>query len=264
MKKSWNRRLEEITQEIKVFKSKSMDNYIVFRGQSDYNWSLTPSLFVAQKKCKWSKEKLEDSEYNIYFDFITNAKGYINNQMHSWEILVEMRHFGLPVRVLDWTENLNAALYFAVIDSKVNQDFNERKEDASLFVLDPFHLNSKTIKNPRIFNPLDKCFFDFEDAMFENKIPVEFEGKLNNPFSIIIPRRTDRIFAQKGLFTVQGFNNKSIDEIMMLKKTYRKIKIENEYFNEIAEYLEISGVNHFSIYPDFQGLSMYIKEYNKL
>lgn len=264
MAKSWNSRLEEITQEIKEFKAISMDNYIVFRGQSNYTWSLTPSLFVAQQKSKWNKEKLDDIEYNIYFDFITNAKGYINNQMRSWEILVEMRHFGLPVRVLDWTENLNAALYFAIIDSKVNQNFNERKVDASLFVLDPFNLNSKTIKNPRIFNPLDRCFFDFEDAIFENNIPNEFKGKLNNPFAIIIPRRTDRIFAQKGLFTVQGFNNKCIDEIRMLQKTFKKIKIEKKYFGEIAEYLEISGVNHFSIYPDFQGLAMYIKEYNKL
>src|ERR1700741_660997 len=124
MKKSWGKRLEEIMSEIHTFKSESMDNYIVFRGQSNYKWHLTPSLYVAKNLCKWDSDELEQKEYNIYFDFVTNATGYIDNSMQPWEILCEMRHFGLPVRVLDWSENFNAALYFAVIDSKIRQSFN--------------------------------------------------------------------------------------------------------------------------------------------
>ena len=264
IKKSWNRKLEEIMKQIDSFKKKSMDNYIVYRGQSDFGWSLTPSLYVAQQNCGWNNYDLEEKEFNIYFDFVTNAKGYINNSMKSWEILVEMRHFGLPVRVLDWTESLNAALYFAVIDTKVNQKFSDRKEDAVIYLLDPFALNDKTLGDPKIYNPLDKRFFEFEDAILEKDVPKRYKNKLNNPYAIIMPRRTDRIFAQKGLFTVQGFNNKDIDKIAKLKPTYSKIIIEREYFKDIANYLEVSGVNHFTMYPDFQGLSMYIKEYYKL
>ncbi|HET6989973.1 MAG TPA: FRG domain-containing protein, partial [Bacteroidia bacterium] len=234
--------------------------YFVFRGQSHYTWHLLPSLYVAEKKKKWTKEDLEVNEFNIYFDFVTNGKGYINNSMKSWEVLMEMRHFGLPVRVLDWTESFNAALYFAVIDSKVSQKFDKRKEDAAIFVLDPYVLNEFSLEESRIFNPLEKNFIDFFEVFLDGQVSQKFNKKLDNPFSIIIPRMSERIYAQQGLFTVQGFNNKCIDEIPGLEHCFRKIKIEKKYFQEIKEYLEFSGVNHFSIYPDFEGLAKDIKE----
>lgn len=262
-RKSWNTRLEEITNEVRAIRSTAPENYVVFRGQSNYDWHLTPSLYVAQKNCGWSDSDREVFEYNIYFDFITSGKGYITNNMSSWEILVEMRHFGLPVRVLDWTEGLNMALYFAIIDSKVNQDFSKRVNDAALFVLDPYTLNEKTMKVNRIYNPLDKNFFDFEDVVLEGE-KHKFSNKIMEPYAIIMPRRSERIIAQRGLFTVQGMNDKCLDEINKLKSVYKKIRIEKEFFPEIAEYLETSGLNHFTVYPDFQGLAMSIKEYYKL
>jgi hypothetical protein len=253
---SWIKKLGEILKMVDDFKSSSIGNYVVFRGQANVNWNLDTTLKLAESKIK----REYYFEYDLYFDFITNAKGYINNQMHSWEIITEMRHFGLPVRILDWTESLNAALYFAIKDSKINQNYSDRKDDAALYILDPFALNSITLKENRIYNPLEKSFVDFENIFFDKKIPAVIKNKFKDPFSVIMPRRTERISAQKGLFTVQGINNKSIDKIDRLKLTFRKINIEKKYFEQINSYLDLTGISHFTIYPDFEGLAMFLKE----
>ncbi len=253
---TWIEKFKDVLKEIDTFKAGSNGNYVVFRGQSNFNWHLDTSLKLAESKFK----REYYFEYNLYFDFITNAKGYINNQMRSWEIITEMRHYGLPVRVLDWTESLNAALYFAIKDSRVNQNYSERTADAALYILDPFHLNEITLGENRVYNPLDPSFVDFEDIFFDGDLPAKFRNKLNDPFAVIMPRRTERISAQKGLFTVQGLNNKSIDKIPRLKKTFLKISLDKQFFVEIDKYLNVTGMNHFSIYPDFEGLAMFLKE----
>ncbi|NMC60145.1 MAG: FRG domain-containing protein [Candidatus Methanofastidiosa archaeon] len=57
------------------------------------------------------------------------------NDIDQWLFL--MRHFGLPTRLLDWTEGALIALFFAVCGSDL-------EEDPAVWMIHPLELNKKT------------------------------------------------------------------------------------------------------------------------
>lgn len=176
----------------------------------------------------------------------------MDEKPNSWETLFRMRHFGLPTRVLDWTESLNMALYFAVYGYG---------DSPCIWVLDAHKLNEISLSNADIGNPLDPSdgIKDYREYFLSKDNPQDI---YKFPFAIIAPRMSDRIFAQRGLFTVQGSSDKMIDELDELKSCFRKIDILDNTTSkeEVKEYLKIMGINHFTVYPDFEGLRMFLME----
>src|SRR4051812_35964311 len=76
-----------------------LGNRTFFRGQSDSSWSLLPSI----GRYKW-RFKSRNPEENLYFDFVTEAGALLPENSSSWMNIFLMQHYGLPTRLLDWTE----------------------------------------------------------------------------------------------------------------------------------------------------------------
>ncbi len=89
----------------------------LFRGQQDAIWKLTPKIdrgpFSNFRGMAGSKR--HQHETRVLETFRNWARPYIKAEpRNDWEWLALAQHYGLATRLLDWTANPLAALFFAI------------------------------------------------------------------------------------------------------------------------------------------------------
>nr|WP_297309945.1 FRG domain-containing protein [uncultured Flavobacterium sp.] len=95
---------------IEVINELSNNSSLYFRGHSNHEYELKPTIARTNKN-------LLAQEHKIYRDTILNSPQQFSGK-NTIESLTFMQHFGIPTRILDITENPLVALYFACLDSK--------------------------------------------------------------------------------------------------------------------------------------------------
>jgi hypothetical protein len=99
----------------------SVSSSYLYRGQADAGWSLKPSLTRVLEDAGITSEARADAiERTLLHVFQARAHQHLPQSMLPPETdrppwWVVMQHYGVPTRVLDWTESPHAALYFAVV-----------------------------------------------------------------------------------------------------------------------------------------------------
>src|SRR5262245_17322956 len=84
-----------------------------FRGQSDSNWRLTPGVYRPGFNVKDENARLL-KERHLTQDFRAMSAGLLAGNKSESEIYFIQQNYRMPTRLLDWTTNPLAALYFAV------------------------------------------------------------------------------------------------------------------------------------------------------
>jgi len=233
MTKSWIDFLDKINSEINAIGS----SLICFRGQSQNDFDLIPSLLRLK-----TANTLKTTEAILYYDFVNNAGVLLPHHYNEWDILFEMRHHGLPTRIMDWTENFAVALYFAL---------KETPKSPTIWLLNPFDLN-KFSHGKTIPNPLD-LKFGYKDAFIHNKImPYE------DPVVIIAPRKSTRLLAQKGVFILQGSDTTPMNKNPKISSCFRKFELPTDAIKDAMQFLYMAGVNQYSLFPDLDGLAKHL------
>ena len=214
-----------------------------FRGHADSRWMLKPEL----SRTKLVLKEIERIESCIYYDFISLGGPIANSGQSSWDTLFSMQHHGLPTRLLDWTSNFSVAIYFALNVQA------ERGSNPCVWILDPFELNRITCSDAVILTPPD----DFEGSYYENFITNE--KTFGHDVVAINPTRlTSRQLAQDSTFTVFGNLTKPLEEVA--PQALKKIELSTRMRNEVEEFLRLSGITEYRLFPDLDGLSRYIKK----
>lgn len=146
----------------------------IFRGQISDKWNLNPKLF------RDYPEEAELIEIALWETLLLGINSPYLNTFDPIELLMNLQHFGIPTRLLDWTSDILIALFFACYDEK--EECNQ--EDGNLFVIDRFQYSSFKINSSEnnVFNqPINSSTIDFFKKRWDiNDIHI-FEPVIKNP-----------------------------------------------------------------------------------
>jgi hypothetical protein len=217
----------------------------LFRGQS-LDKPLIPKIgrikFQSKGTLTYNEKKLFDEFKRLSVPHLT--KYFPKN---DWEWLSIAQHFGLPTRLLDWTTNPLAALYFAVE--------NERTADESTpAVVWHFLASDEMVLSP--------------EEITEMRSPFAITGtKVFQPAVV-----TDRLSAQQGWFTIHRMyypKRKKTGSFIPLslqakyKNELIKMTIPPNLFRELKENLDQFGINKSTLYPDLEGVAKHLQWLNE-
>jgi hypothetical protein len=208
----WERKRVRSWTEFQQHIEQYLDGNHLFRGVASVRYTLTPSVGRPREAYNYRL----GIEKALFEQFKREALPLlVSRPSNDWEWLALAQHYGVPTRLLDWSESPLVGLFFAV--------WGNDDEDAGLYIIrrpaevkvqgtDPFHV-------PNV------CFF--------------YPGYV-----------TQRLMSQSGLFTVHPNPERPYSSTEM-----QQIVIGKECKADFRKKLDSSGTHHASIFADLDGLS---------
>lgn len=233
-----------------------------YRGCGKNSYFLLPSLY-RHKKAK-TPDQFAKLEQNLMTRFRQRSIPYHTRQLtDDWSTLFFMQHYGIPTRLLDWTENPLIALHFALMGAphKTNVKGELKfKEDACVWILDPVKWNRHALSQQSYeggaLTTGDEALIGYKPTpTFSNmnKYPVALYGEHNSP----------RIVAQQGVFTIFGQvitpMEKTFIEQNFPDNSLIRVIIKNTVIDRMRTSLLRHGITESVVYPDLEGLALEIK-----
>jgi hypothetical protein len=232
--------LRHYDEQVEKKRERNRYDMFLFRGQRNAKHSLVPRIgrpvigpFRMCLKGK-SKRALLEVEETMFDSFSRLGHPYLHNKPEvSLARLAIAQHYGLPTRLLDWTANALAALWFAVKEPA------EKKQRGAVWV----------------FNPRDE---DFVNEKEESAPFIIKRVAVYRPKSV-----ATRVAAQAGCFTVHSFSKinrrfESLENDSQLGKRIEKIEVHPDAFWDLRDQLERCGVSDLTLYPDLEGVCRFI------
>jgi hypothetical protein len=227
-----------------------------FRGHERLDWQLVPSIL---------RHGNEAHEFSLTKRFRLLAPGFgvdiDTHRLDQW--LFMMQHHGAPTRLLDWSESLNTAAFFACLDWIRHGDI-ERCADGAVFALNPVFLNQQVLgsedfpvtwaQNP-VLQTIKFAFGTQDELVNGERIPY-----LQSPVAVFPSMIHGRMRAQKACFTLHGADRRDLRVLFEENgwtdsHTLLEFAIPRERKPALADDLAVAGTTYSTIFPDLQGLA---------
>jgi len=199
---------------------------VLFRGQIE-DKPLLPKL----ARLRLPEDlTVREAESKMLISLRTRALPYLENvPQNDWDWLAIAQHCGMATRLLDWSTNPLAALWFAV------EKPARTNSDAVIWVFTPSR--DDHVENPDASSPFDS-------------------GRTR----VFMPKHINRrIVAQHGWFTVHSIS-KSVSKFVPLErnnryvKSLKKLRVPAQNFSSIRTELDRCGINAATLFGDLVGL----------
>ena len=229
-----------------------------FRGLKDKDYQMLPSLGRSPLNVDYETIYLSKfkSKAIPYLGFLP-AYPFSEGLQSYWSWLFLMQHYGVPTRLMDWSEDALVALLFAI---DVNATPAELAKDPVVWCLNPVKLNEAFVFNdiyPKGYIPNveeDEVYelFGPDNNGFNNKKPCAVYGPLNNT----------RIVAQKGVFTIFPYTKPMVkfDQLPDSGQYLTNIIINKDARKSLTEQLRKYGLTNAQLFPEIGSIANEIKE----
>jgi hypothetical protein len=264
-----------------------------FRGHASWDRSLQPGLYRSQLHAALAKqpgspvpaddvdehlfEELFDLEHELRIDF--TSYGHLLNEVNQAKTPIDwyflMQHHGLPTRLLDWTTNALAALFFALDGYQQRKAASPGTADpaeVAVWMADAYWLAD--LLSPEWSSPLLAWSKDAERYVppLETLIEKMDDSRALLPghaMPIEPPAMHPRVAAQEGRFIIFGRTQDLLDEqvrlepkadcsgIEELRLAQVRFKVDNA--DSLLRDLAQLGVSRRTLFPDLAGLADFLK-----
>lgn len=237
-----------------------------FQGKTKVSWSrgvrstkynLKPTLF--RHPTLIDIEDILKTERQITVRFSQRSLPYLSRRLaDSWDKLFLMQHYGVPTRLLDWTENPLISAYFALQNSREHKD-----SDAAIWLCDPIKWNQSAFKHISYKGGV----FDENDDIVSKHAPGTAVAEMpDTPIMMFGSHNSPRIVAQRGVFALFGKSIKPMEEFYQESDfdngCLEKIIIPSGNVSAIRESLFRKGLTESVVFPEIEGLAKEIRREN--
>jgi hypothetical protein len=208
-----------------------------FRGQSKAGLALQPAVYRPSFGQYTNEEDRFQIEKHLYEDFRGFSAGIRTGRETDADIYFLQQHYRMPTRLLDWTSNALAALYFVCTEHD--------GEDGELFFMDAYKLSEIGIATSRhpVFKGAVKALVDWShpdvlpDFIFAVR-PDHFDRRMS------LQRSCFTFHVPKEKVLVSTDNNSVVSW-----------KVNGVNKSKIMRQLSLLGIDHFSVYGDLEHLA---------
>jgi hypothetical protein len=210
-----------------------------FRGQSCFDWHLIPSV-----------RRTQTLEYERSQNFLFQMKAHSRyakcpdqGALPDW--LTLMQHYGVPTRLLDWTESALIAAYFAVEDQ-------DGRTDAAIWALSPYELNRPRLNSAAVPSLAHRDVHPLVRGAFEDH-PCD-----DCAVGCYSPEVDMRMLVQQGAYTVHG-GSTPLDKLEQAKPHLLKYRIPLRSRRKLRESLTRLNIRRSTLFPDLANLAQDFK-----
>src|SRR5690606_20231015 len=222
--------VNEYLDTIKDFKRKQNEREshdFLFRGQAA-DYPLVSKLLRLRPKGDLLKVEQQLLEEFKRANFLLVKE---HQAMNDWDYLTLGQHYGLPTRLLDWSNNALTALWFATEQYKMERSWQPYATIWILMATEAHYLNMKENHNPFTVN---------KTRLFRPRI---IKQRINNQSGVFTVQSTESIKKRLSLHQEEDFASRLL-----------KIMITGKCQESVRDELHTLGVNAFSVFPELEGL----------
>ena len=227
--------------DISLYAAVMLNTEVWWRGHSIHSWQLVPSVYRGSRP--------PQHEGNMAIRFYQRAatrypKCPPEGDFAGWLFL--MQHYRLPTRLLDWTESILVAAYFACKENP--------SEDAVLWALSPYKLNDIQVGTNSIVSPNH----DLARQLFRPPFTERFEPATATV--AIMARELDlRMTVQLSAFTIHG-SKTPMEDLPSPETFLLEFSIPASSKESIIANLFYLGVRESTLFPDLEHLAKELAE----